>query len=129
MKDQQKSVKETSNCILETVNYQKNKLKQCPFPCTEMNLATVTTFRKLEQPDMKEEQQNSSLFYHLEIQLQNVDSYKIVEEKALYPWDQMACEIGGFLGLVMGASMLSFIEIFACTYFYSLKKVQSPKLD
>ena len=34
-----------------------------------------------------------------------------MEEKELYTWDQMACEIGGFIGLVIGMSILSLIEI------------------
>ena len=48
------------------------------------------------------------------VQLQRVDTYKIMEEKELYTWDQMACEVGGFIGLIMGMSIISLVEI--CAY-------------
>ena len=34
-----------------------------------------------------------------------------MEEKQLYTLSQMACEIGGFVGLIMGMSMISLIEV------------------
>lgn len=120
-----KSYDEMKRCIQDRTRRQKFNTELCPFPCKELDLATVTTFRELDKDDQHEKEDNSSLFFHLEIQLQNVDAYKIMEENPLYPWKQMACEIGGFLGLVMGASMLSLIEIIACTYFYSLKKIKA----
>ena len=47
----------------------------------------------------------------MSVQLQRVDTYKIMEEKELYTWDQMACEVGGFIGLIMGMSIISLVEI------------------
>lgn len=49
--------------------------------------------------------------FHVDILYERVDSYRVMEEKALYTWNQLACEIGGFLGLVMGASILSLVEV------------------
>ena len=51
--------------------------------------------------------------YRLHIQYQNVDAYKVFSERQLHTWDQIAGEVGGFLGLIIGASFISIIEIFA----------------
>ena len=112
------------NCIKNVTKRWKLKTHSCPFPCKELELGTVIAFKEFNKDSYEGDQNNKTLDYAIEIQLQNVDSYKIMEEKALYPWKQMACEIGGFLGLVMGASMLSMIEILACLYFYSAKKLK-----
>ena len=50
--------------------------------------------------------------FRVSIQYQNPDSYKIIEEKQLYGWDQILGEIGGLVGLMLGASMISLVEIF-----------------
>ena len=54
---------------------------------------------------------NNNKVYRVDIQYVNIDSYRIVEEKQLYSWEQIAGEVGGFLGLVIGASFISVIEI------------------
>ena len=46
-----------------------------------------------------------------------------MEEKALYSTSQLMCEVGGFVGLVMGASLLSFVEIIVCGVLYVMRRV------
>ncbi|XP_066928000.1 acid-sensing ion channel 5-like [Clytia hemisphaerica] len=115
---------EVTNCIyamsenLKATSYSTG----CPFPCRELEIATFTHHAECDEDTERYISKDNDFYYQVELQLQNVDSYKIMEEKEMYPWDQMACEIGGFLGLVMGASMLSMIEIIACTWFYGIKR-------
>ena len=51
--------------------------------------------------------------YDLTVHLARVDTYRTMTEKPLYTWDQLACEVGGFIGLVMGLSIISIIEVAA----------------
>jgi len=123
------NLKKMATCISKMKDNQMKVLdKKCPFPCNEMELATFTNY--VECDEIFEGFLNTTKdSFQIELQLQNVDSYKVMEEKELYPWDQMACEIGGFLGLVMGASMLSMIEIFACTWFYGVRRALSRNTE
>ena len=112
-----------------------NKLEvNCPFPCNELEISSFATHSRINEDyeslvDVESHNNGTKHYYQVELQLQNVDSYKIMEEKVLYTWDQMACEIGGFLGLVMGASMLSMIEIIACSWFYTIKRAKFGNKD
>ena len=116
-----------SKCIKRMIDQMDNNQLRggCPFPCKELEIATFATHAEMDEGYESLMDINvTKYYYQVELQLQNVDSYKIMEEKELYTWDQMACEIGGFLGLVMGASMLSMIEIIACSWFYTVKRVK-----
>ena len=57
----------------------------------------------------------SLLFFHLAIQVsikyRSVDTYNIMEEKELFTWSQMVCQIGGFLGIIIGMSVMSVVEV------------------
>ena len=64
-----------------------------------------------EEEDEEDEDEDVEQVYRVDIQYVNIDSYRSVEEKQLYSWDQIAGEVGGFLGLVIGASFISVIEI------------------
>ena len=93
-------------------SYLQRKLKQashCRFPCEDLDLNVVSTTRESSCNN----DNNISDVYKMSIQYQKVDTYKIMEEKTLYTWAQMACEIGGFIGLVMGMSVISVVEVFA----------------
>lgn len=100
------SVKETLDCMKK---YAARKVVSdrtlCPIPCDETELETTYTFHTLAEIDRK--------IYRIGIQLQSGDSYKVIEEKQLFTWDQIAGQVGGFLGLVVGASFISIIEIIA----------------
>lgn len=53
----------------------------------------------------------SPVLYNVQIDYLNKDFYYLSEEKELYPWDKMLGEIGGIVGLMMGASALSIVEV------------------
>ena len=125
-----------SNCLKTMIKrLDSNKLEvNCPFPCNELEISSFATHSRINEDyeslvDVESHNNGTKHYYQVELQLQNVDSYKIMEEKELYTWDQMACEIGGFLGLVMGASMLSMIEIIACSWFYTIKRAKFGNKD
>ncbi|XP_057302131.1 acid-sensing ion channel 5-like [Hydractinia symbiolongicarpus] len=87
----------------------------CPFPCDELEFGMVTSFTNLAKTSNK-------FVYTMDLNYRIVDMYRIYEEKALYNWDQMAAEIGGFIGLVIGASIISFVEILVCLAIHTYSK-------
>ena len=56
------------------------------------------------------------------MQLEHIDSVRSIEEKELYSSYQMLCEIGGFVGLVIGASLISCIEVITYIVLVTVKK-------
>lgn len=60
--------------------------------------------------------------YELHLQFRNPHIFTKIEEKELYPRDQMLGELGGFLGLMIGASCISLIELIAFVSLAALKK-------
>ena len=63
--------------------------------------------------------------YRVGVQLKSAQEYKIMEEKPLYTLSQMACEIGGFIGVIMGMSVMSLVEILVVFVLSILKKILS----
>ena len=111
---QNKTVGDVTNCIARNINVDPPK-DLCPFPCKELSLTfSTSTNDKVTSLD--------PWSYQIEMQLDNVDSYTILEEQPLYSAEQMSAEIGGFLGLVVGASLLSVIELLACGSLFLLRK-------
>lgn len=99
------SISDTLMCM-RTYSMRKVGFNEmCPVPCQEVELYTTSTFHELHKLKRK--------IYRVHIQLQDIDSYKVIEEKQLFTWDQIAGQVGGFLGLVVGASFISIIEIIA----------------
>ena len=60
--------------------------------------------------------------YELHLHFRNPHIFTKIEEKELYPRDQMLGELGGFLGLMIGASCISLIELIAFVSLAALKK-------
>ena len=106
----------------------------CPFACYETTYEVISSLMddtntknpQLHMPqfhyDKSENQSNHCVFinrnpsrtfatYHVQIEFQDKDFYQLSVEKELYPWDKMLGEIGGILGLMVGASALSFLEL------------------
>ena len=96
------SISETLQCI---DYYSKTNVihstETCPVPCEELKLTTMST--RSDSRDITT--------YTVDIQLQDVDSYQIIKEHQVFTWDQLAGGVGGFLGLMIGASFVSVIEI------------------
>ena len=111
------TVIETRKCIRQAVK--KEPLKgECPFPCHELDLGITSSYN-----ERRRKPKDSKWIYNIALQFQHVDYYKIMEEKALYSTSQLMCEVGGFVGLVMGASLLSFVEIIVCGGLYVTRRV------
>ena len=60
--------------------------------------------------------------YELHLHFRNPHTFTKIEEKELYPRDQMLGEVGGFLGLMIGASCISLIELIAFLSLAALKR-------
>ena len=100
------SIQDTLHCMTNYSSRESKHSLDCRLPCKDLELSIVSTVQEGYQKRNK-----NDTVYRLSIQFQRVDTYKIMEEKELYTWDKMACEIGGFIGLVIGMSILSLIEI------------------
>ena len=113
-----KSISEMVRCIEQFSQKEVTDIKECPFPCEEIEYTTMPTFHSQSPKD------DPKPTFRLHIQYHRVDSYKSIEEKQLVTWDQVAGEVGGLVGLVIGASFISIIEIvfyfFLCS-FHKLK--------
>ena len=99
------SIMESIKCIRSFGDMETKGITRCQFPCEDLDLGIMSTFHERNMKRYK------SPIYRISLQYQRVDAYKVMEEKELYSWDQMACEIGGFIGLVIGASVISMVEI------------------
>ena len=67
------NIEDTWNCLHKFSRSQVESTDECPFPCEELEYQTMTTFHTLNS------QQDSSneIISRVEIQLQNLDSYRI----------------------------------------------------
>ena len=97
------------SCLRNYTQRELRNLKRCQFACEVLDLNYFTTFQMRRMK--REDNHTNVLRYQIGIQLKTANEYKIMEEKQLYTLSQMACEIGGFVGLIMGMSMISLIEI------------------
>ena len=103
-------------CVGKLTSRDINSFSNCRFPCEDVELNIVSYIHVHNT--------TNDGHYRFSIQFQRFDTYKIMEEKELYTWYQMACEIGGFIGLVMGMSIISLVEIFTYICLSIAKKVQ-----
>ena len=60
--------------------------------------------------------------YELHLHYKNPNLFTKIEEKELYPRDEMLGEVGGFLGLMIGASCISLLELMAFVMLALIKK-------
>ena len=65
-------------------------------------------------------------FFYIELSFQYPELFDLMEEKQAYTFENLCVELGGFLGLMIGISIISVVEIFA--YFLMLLiKTRSKK--
>ena len=93
------TILELLRCVRKFTRRKLNT-SDCQLPCEDVELNYVLYVHNVGKESCTTE-------YKLSIQLQRVDAYKIMEEKELYTGYQMACDVGGFIGLVMGMSLVS----------------------
>ena len=114
-----KSISEVVQCIEKFSQKEVTGIKECPFPCEEIEYTTMPTFYGMSQTDDKKST------FRIHVQYHRVDSYKSIEEKQLVTWDQVAGEVGGLVGLVIGASFISIIEIVFYCFLCSVHKLKA----
>lgn len=112
-------ISQVKQCIIKFSQKETTNVYNCPFPCESLDISVLPTFHDHLKETIVKLRNHS---YFINVQFEHVDSIKTIEEKELYSWYQMTCEIGGFVGLVIGASLISCIEILACLSLYILRK-------
>ena len=116
----------------------------CPLPCYEVtydfSVITIPKNQRLQPYEYHPERvdideavgkkcfniktsNRSKRFFRYEIRLhfRNPHIFTKIEERELYPRDEMLGEVGGFLGLMIGASCISVIELIAFVILAALK--------
>ena len=116
---QNNTITDAENCIWEFGRGETKRSTLCAFPCQDLDLGVISTFNERNV----EKYRGNILKFRVSLQYQGVDSYKVMEEKELYSWDQMACEMGGLIGLVIGASVISLVEILAYIFLVIMQKL------
>ena len=131
-----------SNVRIEASQTLSLENPSCPLACDEVNYETSSyisesnfeiAHEKTEaifEPKSNNEcvgmyQISEKFFYSfgVNIQFQNQEFYHLMEEKKLYSWEQMLAEIGGIVGLLIGMSALSLIEILSYIGLAIMKKL------
>ncbi|XP_066920964.1 acid-sensing ion channel 5-like [Clytia hemisphaerica] len=113
---QNNTINNTIPCIFSHMRGNEVRAEKCAFPCSEIELMFFPTFKRARN-------NTSTPTYKLTIKYHHVAAYRIMEEKALYSWDQLACEIGGFISVVIGASIISMIEVLVFLILVIVKKL------
>ena len=117
--------------------------QHCPFPCEEtrydISWKTWTDDEKYckisnkhfdidERLSCVDETSNENTIefakFSLELQFKHPEFLTIIEEKELYPLQEMLGEIGGFLGLMIGASCMSLLELIIYLILSVTRKLQ-----
>ena len=117
--------------------------QHCPFPCEEtrydISWTTSTDDEKYckisnKHFDIDERlscvdetsSANTTKFakFFLNLQFKHPEFLTIIEEKELYPLQEMLGEIGGFLGLMIGASCMSLLELIIYLILSVIRKLQ-----
>lgn len=106
------TIQDTINCMRTYSQRTVQSTNSCPVPCEELELMTMSTFHDSKMKDS----------YQVDIQLQDVDSYKVITEHQVFTWDMLAGGVGGFLGLMIGASLVSLIEILVYVFLCLVQK-------
>jgi len=94
--------------VLECMKRQSHEVKDtdCPVPCEEIEY-TTRLYSYATPQNAKDHEER----YRVHMQYSNVDSYQLIEEKQLVPLSRVVGNVGGLIGLILGASIISVIEI------------------
>ena len=109
-----------TTCLLQYMEKELRNLKHCQFACEILDLDYYSTFQSRHD---KIKKSSNVRRYEIGIQLKTANEYRVMQEKPLYTVSQMACEIGGFVGLIMGMSVISLIEIMVIIVLYIAKRI------
>ena len=90
-------------------------ISQCPLACEEIRYEISKTewdtIGTIDYPS-----------YRIEIHLRDQSSLEVVEEKPFHTWDQVLGIMGGFVGLLVGASVISLVEMCVFGYYHLSEK-------
>lgn len=109
------SINEALECFYTYSRRTVNTTDTCPVPCKEVEINTISTFHNMEAG------YNSS--FAMEIVHGSYDSYSVVQERPLHTWEQIAGDVGGILGVIIGISFVSMIELLVCMVLFILEKI------
>lgn len=99
-----KRIKEMKHCLQQYSTKEIKDALYCHFPCESLELSIIPSFTdNMIYPDT----------YTVNIHFHQIDIIRMIEEKELYSWYQMTSQVGGFVGLIIGASLMSLVEIIA----------------
>ena len=62
-------------------------------------------------------------FFYIELSFQHPELFDLTEEKQAYTFENLCAELGGFLGLMIGISIISVVEILAYFLMLLIKKL------
>ena len=65
-------------------------------------------------------------YFHIELAFEHPELFELLEEKQAYTFENLCAELGGCLGLTIGISIISVVEMFAYLSLILMKKL--PKL-
>ena len=100
----------------------------CPLSCYDVEYEINYSFQWISFPkllDGKIENETENLctgftgtftqfdYFHIELSFEYPEFFELMEEKQLYTVENLFAELGGFLGLMIGISIISVVEIFA----------------
>ena len=63
-------------------------------------------------------------YFHIELAFEYPELFELLEEKQAYTFENLCAELGGFLGLMIGISIISVVEMLAYVPLLLMKKVQ-----
>ena len=91
--------------------------------CCNINLGDSNTQPKCIQRNKNKRTASFSKF-SFSIHYQHPQIYTTIEERELFSFSEMLAEVGGFIGLLIGASCMSLVELIIYAILLALKRLQ-----
>ena len=111
---------------------------ECPLSCYDVVYESTYSFQSSrdsnELPDGTIENETANLcqrfennftrfeYFHIELAFEYPELFDLLEEKQAYTFENLCAELGGFLGLMIGISTISVVEILAYLSMILVKK-------
>ena len=98
-----------------------HQLTGCKVPCSRWEYSSKQIFHQEYQPhNISDPLMTLNVFYAN-------DNYEVKEQYYTYDWNSLVSDLGGYLGLLLGASMLTFYDALSsfhdtCSHFFIRKK-------
>lgn len=104
---QNRTIEEAVRCMIQfsSTELQDVPIEKCPVACDEMDLYVTTSSYDSNKLKLSPKQT-----YAVDIQYQDIDHYKVIQENPKYIPEQLIGEIGGVVALFIGASFVTLME-------------------